>query len=108
MEDSGSAGMRGTKTGSKTYSDYDSSGNLRWSAKLTGSFTYNGTVSTCTNASCTVTISNSAYYVISRSAYASGNTAYADVTIGCRVLGVTISSESYSITLTCDANGNLS
>lgn len=98
----------GTKTGSKVSNYYAEDGTLLWRATLTGTFTYTGSGSTCTSSSCSVNIYNSAWYTISKSATKSGNTAYASVTMGKKLLGLTVSQIPASISLKCDANGNLS
>ena len=59
-------------------------------------------------ASCSVSISDSSWYVVSRTASRSGNTATANLTMGRRALGVTVSTSNYTITLSCDKSGNLS
>lgn len=38
----------------------------------------------------------------------SGNTATADLVMGRKFLGITVQKETLNMTLTCDANGNLS
>ena len=98
----------GTKTQSKAQSYYDSSDNLEWKITLTGTFTYNGTSATCTSASCNVDVYASNWYLISKSASKSGNTASSDVTMGQKLLGITISKPNYTMTLTCDKDGNFS
>lgn len=98
----------GSKTGTKTRTYYSSSGTALWQVVLTGSFTFTGTSSTCTSSSCSASIFDSAWYVISKSSGKSGNTATASAKIGERVLGVTVSRVPVDLTLTCDANGNLS
>lgn len=98
----------GSVSGSKPYTYYDSDGVAQWKATLTGSFTYNGSSATCTSSSVDVTIYNSTWYVSSKSAGKSGNTATASVTMGKKMLGVTVTTKSASISLTCDKNGNLS
>ena len=98
----------GSVTGNKIKTYYDSEGNTKWKAVLTGSFTYTGSSATCTSASIDVTISDSNWYVVSKSASKSGNTASASVTMGKKVAGVTVSKVSANLTLSCDANGNLS
>lgn len=97
-----------TKNGYKTYSFYDSQDNLEWQAKLSASFTYDGTTSNCTSASCTVTVYDSKWYEVSNNTTRSGNTATTALTMGQKFLGVTISKPEYTITLTCDKDGNLS
>lgn len=103
-----SARASGTKTGRKTYTYKDANGVEQWVAVLTASFTYTGTSSTCTSASCTVTISDSAWYEVSKTTTRSGNTATTELVMGEKFLGITFTKLSYTLTLTCDANGNLS
>ena len=98
----------GTKTGTKQATYRDSTGEVCWIATLTGTFTYTGTSSTCTSSTCNVTIYDNAWYVVSKSSSRSGNTATATVTMGLKVLGVTVSKPTYNLTLTCDKDGNLS
>lgn len=98
----------GAKTGSKEAVYYDSNGSAEWKAVLTGTFSYTGSTATCTASSCSVTIYNSNWYVVSKTASKSGNIASADVTMGKKLLGVTVTKVTDSITLTCDKNGNLS
>ena len=98
----------GTVTGNKINTFYDSEGNTKWKAVLTGSFTYTGSSATCTTASVDVTIYDSNWYVISKSASKSGNTASASVTMGRKAAGVTLSKVNADLSLSCDANGNLS
>lgn len=97
-----------TKSGSATYTRNSNSGSTLWIATLTGTFTYNGVTSTCTDADLVISISDNSYYTVSQSVNKSGNTATASFTIGYKVLGVTYKTESYTITLSCDKNGNLS
>lgn len=95
-------------TGNKQYTYYDSSSVSQWKAVLTGTFTYTGTSSTCTASSVNVTIYDSSWYMISKSASKSGNKATAAVTMGEKADGVTIMKIPVNLTLICDANGNLS
>lgn len=94
-------------TGSKKYTYYNSDGISKWNAVLTGSFSYNGSSATCSSSSVDVTIFDSDWYVISKYASKSGNTATASVTVGRRYDGSTIK-VPVSLSLKCDANGNLS
>lgn len=97
-----------TKTGYKKYTYKDSDGVVLWVATLTASFTYTGATSTCTSAACTVTISDSNWYEKSNTTSRSGNTATTELIMGKKFLGIPFTTFSYTITLTCDANGNLS
>lgn len=98
----------GTKSGTKTYTYNSSSGTALWKAVLSGTFTYTGLDATCTVSSCDVTIYDSDWYVVSKSASKSANSATASVTMGQKVLGITVSKRTASLQLTCDANGYLS
>ena len=97
-----------TKTASKTYTYTASNGNEQWRAVLRGTFTYNGTTASCTAASCDVTISDTAWYIVSKTANPEGNAAVGALTMGRKVLGITISKESVDMRISCDPNGNLS
>lgn len=103
-------GMRssGSITGSKVYTHHDGDGTANWKVTLTGSFTYTGSSASCTSSSVDVTIYNSAWYAISKSASKSGNTASASVTMGEKRGGVTVTKVPVSLSLSCDKNGNLS
>lgn len=103
-----SARVANTVSGSKTYTCHGSNGSVLWIAKLSATFAYSGGWYTCTTANCTVTIENSQWYVVSNSTIRSSNNAYAYLTMGRRVLGVTVERPEYTIKLTCDINGNLS
>lgn len=98
----------GTKSGASTYDYHGANGALIWTAKLYGTFTYNGVSATCTASSCDVTIYDSNWYVVSKTAGKNGNKATASVTMGLWHLGVTVSKTTYSLSLTCDKNGVLS
>lgn len=98
----------GNVTGSKPSAYYDSEGVIQWRVTLTGSFTYNGSSATCTSSSANVTIYDSTWYTISKTTGKSGNTATASVTMGKKAVGVTVAKVPISMTLECDADGNLS
>lgn len=95
-------------TGTKARTYYNSDGTALWKAVLTGTFTYDGTSATCTSASVSVTVYDSGWYTISKSASKSGNTASATVTMGYKTLGVTTDKVTTNLTLSCDKDGNLS
>lgn len=98
----------GSLTKTKNYTCKETDGTAQWKISLTGSFTYTGTTSTCTAASCNVTIYQSIWSAASKSASKSGNTAYGTARILRKYLGVTVSDKTYNLTLTCDKNGNVS
>lgn len=97
------------KTASKEFKYIkDSDGTVLWTITLTGTFTYTGTSSSCTNAAYSVTSYSSSWYEVSGSASKSGNTASCTVTMGRKFLGITVEKPNFTLTLTCDKNGNLS
>ena len=98
----------GTKTGVKEKTHYSSSGQACWKLVVNGTFTYANGVPICRSSTCSVTIYDSAWYTISKSASKNGASAIAYVTMGQNVLGVTVKEVSTTVTLTCDGNGNLS
>lgn len=98
-----------TKVGTKTRTYYSASGVIQWEMIVNGEFLYDGTTVTCTYASGSTTIYNHTnWYMISDSATYGGTAATYYVTFGSKNLGVTIGKPSYSLTLYCDVNGNLS
>ena len=99
---------RGTVSGSKEQNFYDSNGNICWKVILYGTFSYNGSSATCTSSSCDVTIYSSDWYVISKSAGKSGNSATASVTMGELAAGVTVKQVPIFLVLNCDGKGNIS
>ena len=98
----------GTKSGSKTYRYKDSDGVELWNATLTGTFSYTGSSATCTASSVSVSIINDKWYTVSKSATKSGASAIGEVTMGRKVLGITITKETTNMRLTCSASGTLS
>lgn len=97
-----------TKTGSKIYEYRNSDDVIEWTYKLTGTFSYTGTSSTCTAVSDSYSISNDSWHINSHSCSKSGNTAYGTVTMKLKFLGITTKTVSHDLTLTCSANGTLS
>lgn len=91
----------------KTISQKTSSGSVLWSFKITASFTYNGTTSSCTSASYSYTDS-SAWSLSNMSISRSGNTATGKVTAREKFLGITIYTAERTLTLKCSASGTVS
>lgn len=96
------------KTAYRDYKYYDTYGDLEWMAKLDATFRYNGSIVSCTAANLEITIYNTNWYVVSQDDYSDGDTAVGEFTMGNRTLGVTVLEVDHTITITCDANGNLS
>ena len=97
-----------TRSANRVYTYNNNNGEEQWRAVLSATFTYNGTTSTCTASSCNVTITNTSWYEVSKTVGKSGNTATAELVMGHKFLGITVQKETLNMSLTCDANGNLS
>lgn len=97
-----------TRTATKTYRYYNALGTEKWYVTLIGKFTYDGTTSTCMSSNTSIGILDSAWYIISNTYSTSGNSAIGNVTMGYKILGVTTDRKNVNISITCDANGNLS
>lgn len=97
-----------TKTASKTVTVKNSSNVALWSVKVTGTFTFNGSSSSCTNASVTTAVYDKNWKIASKSASKSGNSAIATAKGNCYLDGSYISSLTKTAKLTCNATGKLS
>jgi len=97
-----------TKDGTKTSTYYGANGDICWTYSVNGSFSYNGTSSSCTSVSDSYSIKNSSWHIDSHSCSRSGNTAYGNVTMDYKFIGITTKSVSDSVTLVCSPNGSLS
>ncbi len=92
-----------TKTGTKKTSYVDpSTGKTIYTVGVTGTFTYNGSSATCTNATSVLSYLSSGWDVTSRTARKSGNSAVANFTLsnGSRT-------RNQVVVLTCTATGTL-
>lgn len=96
-----------TKSGSKTKEYQNSSGETLWSVTVTGTFSYDGTTSSCTKVSHSAVAYSSGWSIKSSSSSKSGNTATADATATYKLLLI---SKDYSMTvsLSCSPQGVLS
>lgn len=90
------------KSASKTYTIRNKYGKELAKYTLTGAFTYNGSSSTCTRATCSTSIINPTYSFTQKSAWCSGDTA-----VGSFTLSSSRQTTSKTLTLTCSANGNI-
>lgn len=102
------AQTRDNITAHKPYYHRNSSGTLLWTITVNGTFSYNGSTSSCISASYDTQINNSAWSVQSGSAYPSGNSAIASVVMARKLLLIVLETVPVTITLTCDKNGNVS
>lgn len=97
-----------TKKGTKKAKYVTSSNVTVWEVSVTGTFTYDGSSSTCTAASVAATSYSTNWKITSKSASKSGNKATAKATAKCYYDGSLVTTVNKSVTLTCDKNGNLS
>ena len=97
-----------TKSASKTHTIKNTNGDTIATFKLNATFSYNGSTSSCTSVSHSTTISDDSWKFTETSSSKSGNKATGSFTIKDYLLFVNVQTISKTITLTCDANGNLS
>lgn len=93
---------RSGKTGYASATYWNSLGAAVWKVTVTGTFTYNGTTSSATNATASVSIYNSNAKFVSKNAYTSGQKATATATVKYDTVQTT-----RSASVSCDKNGNL-
>lgn len=109
IEETVMLGRVNTRKGNKTSSYKNSAGEVMWSITVTGTFSYtSGKSVKCTSSSGTSKSNSSTWKVSQASASKSGNKASASATGTQIVNGVTISTLSRTVTLSCDSYGNLS
>lgn len=98
-----------TRVGSKTATRYDADNNVLFAIKLTATFECNNVSSAnCISCACTVTISDTNWYEVSKVTTKDGNTASAEVVMGKKILGITYTKETTNLVITCSPNGILS
>lgn len=98
-----------TKKGSKTVTYYDNNGNISWKYILTGEFSVvEGMSAICTNSTYTENIYDNDWSFSNGSATKSVNVAYGVGTFKKKLLFITTKTVNIDISITCDANGNLS
>ncbi len=98
-----------TKSGTKSYTARNSDGDVQWTFTVKGTFSVNiGTSATCTAASYSTSNIASGWSLDSASTKKSSNKAIGDATFKHKVLFVTTQTKDITVTLICDANGNLS
>lgn len=94
--------------GHKTTTYKNSSGKTLWSVTVNGTFTYNGSTSSCTSASVSTSAVDASWKIINKSSSKSGNTAKATATAICYLNGNPINSATKTVSLKCSASGKLS
>lgn len=97
-----------TKTVSKIFNIKNENNEILASFKLNGTFSYDGTSSTCTRCSYSPSINDNTWRFTSSNAYKSGNSAVGTFTASCYRYNIVVQTISKTITITCDANGNIS
>lgn len=102
--------MRATNTisGNKSINYYNADDELKWTAVLNATFSYNGSVSSCTSANISYTIHDSSWRITSATATKSSNKATGNIVSKYYVLGLPVKTIEESFTITCSANGTLS
>lgn len=100
-------GRAATKSGSKTTNYKNSDGEVMWSVTVKGTFTYNGTTSSCTSVSHSTTAPGESWSIKSSSSSKSGNCASATATATQKKF---LASQDYTATvnLYCSPYGILS
>lgn len=96
------------KTGSKTATIYNSDDEAMVVLKVTGTFSYTGSSSTCTASSVSYTIYNDNWKVTSATASKSGNKAIGEFTSKRYTLLIPVQTVNSTVTLTCSNSGTLS
>lgn len=99
---------RSAKEGSKTIYCKNSAGKTMWSLTVKGTFTYNGSTSSCTSASASTSITDTTWKITNKSSSKSGNTAKATATAICYLNGNPINSATKTVSLKCSVSGKLS
>ncbi len=97
-----------SKSAKKTVTFYDSADVAQWSITINGTFSYNGSSATCTSASISHTILDSAWKIASETATKSGNKAIGNAQAKRYFLGICTRTIEKSVTLSCSSTGVLS
>lgn len=97
-----------TKTGKKTYTIYNSDSKVIAQFVLTATYSYNGSTSSCTSTSYSTSVYDDSWKFTSTTTSKLGAVASGQFTVKHYSLFTVTQTISKSITLTCDANGNLS
>lgn len=95
------------KTVSKTKSAhyYDNNNNKEWTVSLSATFSYTGSSATCTRATTSHTIYDSAWKVTSAVPSKSGNKATGNFTVKRYFAGIPVKTVNKTLTITCSNTG---
>lgn len=94
-----------TVSSSKSSHFYESDNSKAWTVTLNATFSYTGSSATCTKATTSSTIYNSAWKVTSAVASKSGNKATGTFTVKKYVLGIPVKTVNKTLTITCSNTG---
>lgn len=97
-----------SKTGTKTTTYKNASGEAMWYVSVTGTFTYTGSSSTCTSASVAAGTYSEYWKITSKSSSYSGSTATGSATAKKYLFGVATNTITENVRLTCSSTGTLS
>lgn len=89
----------------KNYSYYNSNDDIEWVISISGTFNYNGSTASCTNAVTSYKIYNDRWKVTASSASRSGATARGDFTLKRYLMGIPTKTVDKTVTLTCSKTG---
>jgi len=92
------------KTGTKTVSYYSAANTLEWTFSVNGTFSYDGTTAAATSSSSSCSIYVSGWICNDRTAWYSGNMAYASATFKY----INLLTKNTSVSLSCSPSGVLS
>ena len=96
-----------SKSGSKTARYYNASGVEKWYVTVKGTFSYNGSSSSCTSSSVSAGVRSSEWQIYSKNSSRSGNSAIATATATLYYNGNQVDIKIKTVTLTCSAIGTL-
>lgn len=97
-----------SKTGSKTGTFTNASGETLWSVTVTGTFLYDGYTASCTSSSVSASSSVDAWKIYSKSADKTSNSAIGTAVAKRYYLGTVVETKEKTVTLTCSKSGVLS
>lgn len=94
-------------SGTKTIQYRDTNGNVVWEATLNAVFSCLGGRAECMESNCSVTIYDDAWHVAYKTSGEFDDTAITHLKMSYSVLGRTAYIRAFTVTLTCDENGNM-
>lgn len=96
-----------TKSAKRTYTYKASSGKILWTITVTGTFTYNGSSSSCTKASVSTTCPSITFKLASKSTTKHNSTATATASFKQYNDSVYLRTITRSVSISCDKSGKL-